>query len=132
MSEFHQDHSVSSIATHTHTLSLSLSLSLSPPPSLSVTPEVSVSATRTRILVGHSINITCSIARTVPTNYTIEWTLTNTSEVTTVLAEAGETLLLTDISEAEFGVYTCNATNTAGLSGSADITIEEGGTIICI
>ena len=92
-----------------------------------VPPEVSVSATRSRILVGHSTNITCSISRTEPTDYTIEWTLTDTSGTITTLAETGETLVLTAITEDGFGTYTCNVTNSAGLSGSANITIEEGG-----
>ena len=87
---------------------------------------MTVSATRSRIAAGQSTNITCSITRTAPTNYTIQWTLTNTSEVTTALAETGETLILTDVSEGEYGTYTCNVTNSADLSGSANITIEEG------
>ena len=86
-----------------------------------------MSATRSRILVGQSTNISCSVSRTVPTAYTIEWTLTTTSGGTTTLTQTGETLMLTDISEDEFGTYTCNVTNSAGLSGTADITIEEGG-----
>ena len=92
-----------------------------------VPPEVFVSATSSRIAVGQSTNITCSIARSVPSNYTIEWTLTSTSDVTTTLNETGETLMLTDIAENEFGTYTCTATNAADLSGSGNTTIEEGG-----
>ena len=92
-----------------------------------VPPEVIVSATSSRIAVGQSTNITCSITRSVPSDYTIEWTLTSTSDVTTTLTETGETLILTDIAEDEFGTYTCTVTNAADLSGSADTTIEEGG-----
>ena len=93
-----------------------------------VPPEVFVSATSSRIAVGQSTNITCSITRSVPSDYTIEWTLSSTSDVTTTLNEAGETLMLTDIAENEFGIYTCTATNTADLSGSANttVTIERG------
>ena len=92
-----------------------------------VAPEVDVSATSTRIAVGQSTTLTCSISRSNPSNYTIEWSLTNTNDVTTTLAEAGETLVVTDIADDEFGTYTCNVTNSADLSGSANITIEEGG-----
>ena len=92
-----------------------------------VPPEVSVSATSSRIAVGQSTNITCSIARSVPNDYTIQWTLTSTSDVTTTLTETGETLTLADIAEDEFGTYTCTVTNAADLSGSATITIREGG-----
>ena len=92
---------------------------------LTVPPELTVSATNPRLVLGPSTNITCSITRSVPSNYTIEWTLTNTDDVTTTLINTEQTLVVT---RGEFGTtYTCTATNSAGLSGSANITIEEGG-----
>ena len=99
---------------------------------LTVPPEVTVTATSSRIALGQSTNLTCSITRSVPSNYTIEWTLTNTDDVATTLSDTEETLVITDIAENEFGVYTCNATNSAGLSGSANITIEQGGRKHCV
>ena len=92
-----------------------------------VAPEVDVSATSITIAVGQSTTLTCSISRSNPSDYTVEWSLTNTNDVTTTLAETGETLVVTDIADNEFRTYTCNVTNSADLSGSANITIEEGG-----
>ena len=88
---------------------------------------MSVSAISTRIAVGQSVNITCSVSRSVPNDSTIEWTLTDTSSTTTTtLDEDGEMVVITNIMEDEFGTYTCTAMNSADLSGSANITIEEG------
>ena len=47
---------------------------------LTVPPEVTLSATSSRIALGQSTNLTCSITRSVPSNYTIEWTLSNTNK----------------------------------------------------
>ena len=94
---------------------------------LTVPPEVTVTATSSRIALGQSTNLTCSITRSVPSNYTIEWTLTNIDDVTTTLSDTEESLAITDIAEDAFGTYTCTVTNSAGLSGSANITIEQGG-----
>ena len=94
---------------------------------LTVPPEVTVTATSSRVALGQSTNLTCSITRSVPSNYTIEWTLTNTDDVTTTLSDTEETLVITDIAENEFGTYTCTANNSAYLSGSANTTIEQGG-----
>ena len=91
-----------------------------------VPPEVYVSATSSRIAIGQSTTLTCSITRSVPSDYTIEWTLTNTNDVTTTLTETGETLILTNIAENEFGTYTCTVTNAANLSHSANTAIEQG------
>ena len=55
------------------------------------------------------------------------WTLTNTNNITTTLDETGQILVVTNIEENDFGTYTCNVTNSAGLSATAEITIEEGG-----
>ena len=92
-----------------------------------VAPEVDVSATSTRIAVGQSTTLTCSISKSNPSDNTVEWSLTNTNDVTTTLVGTGETLVVTDIADNEFGTYTCNVTNSADLSGSVNITIEEGG-----
>ena len=98
---------------------------------LTVPPEVTVTATSSRIALGQSTDLTCSITRSVPSNYTIEWILTNTDDVTTTLSDTEETLVITDITENEFGVYTCTVTNLADLTGSANITIEQGGRKHC-
>ena len=95
--------------------------------SLTVPSEVSVTATQTRIAVGQSTTLTCSIAASNPNDSTISWSFTNTSGATTILSgETGQTLELSDIAENEFGSYTCTATNSEDLSGTADITIEQG------
>ena len=93
---------------------------------------MTVTATSSRIALGQSTDLTCSITRSVPSNYTIEWTLTNTDDVTTTLSDTEETLVITDIAEDEFGVYICTVTNSANLSGSANITIEQGGKKHCM
>ena len=94
---------------------------------LTVPPEVTVTATSSRIALGQSTDLICSITRSVPSNYTIKWTLTNTDDVTTTLSDIEDTLVVTDIAEDMFGIYTCTATNSAHLSGSANITIKQGG-----
>ena len=92
-----------------------------------VPPEVSVTATQTRIAVSQSTTLACSIDASNPDVSTISWSFTNTSGVTTILSgETGQTLQLSDIVEDEFGTYTCNSTNSASLSGTANITIEQG------
>ena len=88
---------------------------------------MSVSATQTRIAVGQSTTLTCSADRSNPSGITFAWSFTETSGVTTILSgETGQTLQLSDIAEDEFGTYTCNSTNSANLSGSANIAIEQG------
>ena len=95
--------------------------------SLTVPPEVSVTATQTRIAVGQSTTLTCSIDASNPDVSTISWSFTDTSGATTILSgETGQTLQLSDIAENEFGTYICNATNSEDLSGTEDITIEQG------
>ena len=93
---------------------------------ITVPPELTVSATSTRIALGQSTDLMCSISRNVPADFTIEWTLTDGDGATTTLNETGETLVLSDITEDGFGAYTCTATNSAGLSGSGNVTIEQG------
>jgi len=94
---------------------------------LTVPPEVSVTATQTRIAEGQSTTLTCSIITSNPSDPNITWSFTNTSGVTTIVSgETGQKLQLSDTAEDEFGTYTCNATNSANLSGTGDITIEQG------
>ena len=94
---------------------------------LAVPPEVSVTATQTRIAEGQSTTLTCSIITSNPSDPNITWSFINTSGVTTILSgKTGQTLQLSDIAEDEIGTYTCNATNSEGLSGTGDITIEQG------
>ena len=94
-------------------------------------PDVSVSATRNRLLVNESTNLTCSVSSSNPSDFTLVWTLNSTSNV---VDETGEILVVSNIGEDEFGTYTCSATNTANLTGSASIAIEQGGTYyeVCV
>ena len=94
--------------------------------SFTVPPELSISATSTRIAIGQSTNLTCTISRSVPIDPTIEWTMADLNNITTTLNETGMTLMIINITEDEFGDYTCTAINSAGLSGSDNITIEQG------
>ena len=94
---------------------------------VTVPPEVTVTATQTRIAEGQSTTLTCSIIASNPSDPNITWSFTDTSGVTTILSgETGQTLQLSDIAENEFGIYMCTATNSEGLSGTGDITIEQG------
>ena len=90
-------------------------------------PEITVSASRTRLLVNESTTLSCSVSVSNPSNISVMWTLTNTNNITITLNETGEILVVTNIEENDFGTYTCNVTNLAGLSATAEITIEEGG-----
>ena len=51
--------------------------------------------------------------------------MTDSNNITTTLNETGMTLMIINITENEFGDYTCTATNSAGLSASDNITIEQ-------
>ena len=90
-------------------------------------PDVSVSATRTRLPVSESTTLNCSVASSNPSTFTVMWTLMNTNDVTMTLSETGQILVVSDIGEDDFGTYTCNVTNSANLSGTAELTIEQGG-----
>ena len=91
-------------------------------------PEVTVIATRTRLLVNQSTTLNCSVTSSNPSDVTVAWSLTNMSGVVAVLSVTEQTLIVSNIEEDEFGTYTCNVTNSAGLSETAEITIEQGGT----
>ena len=91
-------------------------------------PEVRVSATRTRLPVNESTTLTCSVTSSNPSgDFSVVWTLTNTTGVTSTLTNTDLTLELSGLGLEQFGTYTCNVTNSEGLSGEANITIEEGG-----
>ena len=90
-------------------------------------PEVTVSASRTRIPLNESTTLNCSVSVSNPSTFSVMWTLTNTNNITTTLSETEEILVVSNIEEYDFGTYTCNVTNSASLSATAEITIEEGG-----
>ena len=86
-----------------------------------------MSATSTRLLVNEPTTLNCEVTVSNPSDFTVMWTLTNTSGDTIPLSETELTLVLSSIGENEFGTYTCNVTNSANLSGTAEVSIEEGG-----
>ena len=86
-----------------------------------------MSATRTSILLNESTTLNCSVLSSNPSTFSVIWTLTNTNNITTTLSETEEILVVMNIGEDDFGTYTCNVTNSASLSATAETTIEEGG-----
>ena len=80
-------------------------------------------ASRTRINIGDSTTLTCHVTRTNPDIVNYNWTNEDTS---TVLNGNTNTLLLMLSTTRDFGTISCNATNAAGISGKANVIIEQG------
>ena len=88
-----------------------------------VPPEVEVTATLTRVAVGNTTTLTCTVNRSNPMGgYTYRWV--HNDSIT--LSENGSMLTVSVLSESNFGVYRCEVTNSAGLSGSKMTTIGHG------
>ena len=89
-----------------------------------VPPEVEVTATLTRVVVGNSTTLTCTVTRSIPMgSYTYRWVHNNSI----TLSETSSMLTVSILTESDVGVYRCEVTNSAGLSGGNTATIELGG-----
>ena len=90
----------------------------------SVPTVVEVTATLTRVVVGNSTTLTCTVTRSNPMgSYTYRWVHNNSIP----LSETSSMLTVNILTESNLGVYRCEVTNSAGLSGSNTTTIELGG-----
>ena len=84
-----------------------------------------VTATLTRVVVGNSTTLTCTVTRSNPMgSYTYRWVHNNSITLT---GETSSVLTVSIMTESNLGVYCCEVTNSAGLSGSNTTTIELGG-----
>ena len=89
-----------------------------------VPPEVEVTMTLTRVVVGNSITLNCTVTRSNPMgSYTYTWVHNNSI----TLSETSSVLTVSILTQSDVGVYRCEVTNSAGLSGSNTATIELGG-----
>ena len=88
-----------------------------------VPPEVEVTATLTRVVVRNSTTLTCTVTRSNPMGYIYRWV--HNDSIT--LSETSSMLTVSIMTESDVGVYRCEVTNSAGLSGSNTTTIELGG-----
>lgn len=87
-----------------------------------VTPVVEVVASRTKVGLNSSAILYCNIIRTSPEIMTYTWMHVNTS---VMLSGSSDTLNVIFTME-RYGTITCKATNAAGKSGNANVTIERG------
>ena len=88
-----------------------------------VPPEVEVTVTLTRVVVGNSTTLTCTVTRSNPMgSYTYRWMHNNSIS----LGETSNTLTVSILTGSDIGVYHCEVTNSARLSGSNSTTIELG------
>lgn len=78
-----------------------------------------------RVTIGASTTLFCHVTRTNPENIT-NYTWMN--EDTNAAFNVGNTgtLVLILLTEQIFGTISCTATNAAGISGKANVTIEQG------
>ena len=89
-----------------------------------VLPEVQVTASRERVELGGSTTLSCNVTRTNP-DITGTYVWVNESSGGTLI-ETSSTLLINLLTIGDYGAYMCMVTNTAGLTGSGSITIEQG------
>lgn len=57
--------------------------------------------------------LNCSVIRANPRDYNFTWTRGD-GPTTVKLSETGNTLILSPVTESDFGVYRCTVNNTAG------------------
>ena len=78
-----------------------------------VVPEVQLTASPQAMLPGGSAMLNCSVIRANPRDYNFTWTRGD-GPTTVKLSETGNTLILSPVTESDFGVYRCTVNNTAG------------------
>ena len=82
-----------------------------------------VSTDRVRVSLGGTTTLFCNVTRTNPSiNGIYVWSSVNSD----MIAETSNTLMVTVKSDQQFDTYTCMVTNTAGVSGMGNLTIEQG------
>ena len=94
---------------------------------MTVNPIIEVVADRTKVSLGSSTVLHCTVARTNPEINTSTWIHEESGRVVRVLNGSTNTLTLQFSSEQPyFGTISCKATNFAGKSRKANVTIEQG------
>lgn len=88
-----------------------------------VAPTVEVVTDRTKVALEDSTTLHCIVNRTNPEVDTYVWMHENSN---IQFAGSNSTLSVIFATENHFGTITCTATNAAGRSGSANVTIERG------
>ena len=77
-----------------------------------------------KVNIGATTELFCSVTRTNPD--TIDYTWVDEDTSTEFNVGNTNTLHLVLLDAQDFGTITCTATNVAGLSGKANVTIEQG------
>ena len=90
---------------------------------LLVPPEVEVTASSQHVSVGATVTLSCSVNRTNPAVDTYVWV---NEAHSTILVGTERIIAVTFTLTQDFGTYRCTVNNTAGLSGSDSVTIEQG------
>ena len=93
------------------------------------TPVVLFSVSVIRIQLGGTVTLTCTVVRSNPSNnYMYTWTLLPSTTVRgpTASTQSTDMLDVTLDMEDDYGTYRCSVENDAGLTGTADTTIEQG------
>ena len=88
-----------------------------------VPPEVEVTASSQRVSVGASVTLSCSVNRTNPAVNTYVWV--NEAHNTTLVGNESIITVTFTLTQ-DFGTYRCTVNNTAGFSGSDNVTIGQG------
>ena len=88
-----------------------------------VPPEVKVTASSQCVSIGASVTLSCRPNRTNPAVDTYVWV--NEAQNTTIVGTES-IITVTFSSTQDFGTYRCTVNNTASLSGSDSVTIEQG------
>ena len=82
-----------------------------------------VTANRGRVGLRGTTILSCSVTRTNPAiDGTYVWSSVNAGTI----AETSNTLVVNVLTKQEFDTYTCMVTNTAGVSGTGSLTVEQG------
>ncbi len=83
-----------------------------------VLPYFTVVSQDIEVVVGSSVSLSC-MAEGFPDDVTLQWQ----KELVPIMGEVNEILLFTQISFSDAGAYQCMATNSAGVTVSAEISV---------